>query len=248
MYYRARWYDPQQGRFIREDPIGLDAGINFFAYVANDSMNSRDPLGLKKRTQHLASRRPTPAHSCSCETKEPAGEDDSFLSLMGSYSIGAVNGFTGAALGTAELPIDLVNDPGGTVDGILIDIGMRIWTLGQIVAHPVLGSDAIIDSIATLGANKTMEVLGDAGGQVVFFESLGKVTEAAWYGREFEIGENCRIAPFGNRTGHPTGRWPHYHRRVPDPNKPGAGLRDQGIGRHRPWDSKPTDRSWKDRF
>jgi RHS repeat-associated protein len=28
MYYRARWYSSQTGRFISEDPIGLDGGIN----------------------------------------------------------------------------------------------------------------------------------------------------------------------------------------------------------------------------
>lgn len=47
MYYRARWYDPQQGRFISEDPIGLDGGINLYAYVENDPVGSEDPLGLK---------------------------------------------------------------------------------------------------------------------------------------------------------------------------------------------------------
>jgi RHS repeat-associated protein len=34
MYYRARWYDPQQGRFISQDPIGLARGMNFYAYEA----------------------------------------------------------------------------------------------------------------------------------------------------------------------------------------------------------------------
>lgn len=46
MYYRARWYDPQLGRFISEDPIGLAGGINQFGYVGNDPQNRVDPSGL----------------------------------------------------------------------------------------------------------------------------------------------------------------------------------------------------------
>jgi RHS repeat-associated protein len=66
-------------------------------------------------------------------------------------------------------------------------------------------------------------------------------------GREFSFGRNFRIAPFGNRTGHPTGRFPHYHRRVVD-KATGLTLPGQGIGRHRPWDSRFTDRKWWERF
>ncbi|MBD0321594.1 MAG: hypothetical protein ICV87_14755 [Gemmatimonadetes bacterium] len=29
---RAHWYDPQTGRFVSEDPIGLVGGINPYAY------------------------------------------------------------------------------------------------------------------------------------------------------------------------------------------------------------------------
>jgi len=45
-YYRARWYDPAQGRFVSEDPIGLKGGINPYAYVGNKPLNSKDPTGL----------------------------------------------------------------------------------------------------------------------------------------------------------------------------------------------------------
>jgi RHS repeat-associated protein len=49
-YYRNRWYDSQVGRFISEDPIGLDGGINPYAYVENDPIMDVDPLGLQKRS------------------------------------------------------------------------------------------------------------------------------------------------------------------------------------------------------
>jgi RHS repeat-associated protein len=45
-FYRARYYDPQVGRFISRDPIGVRGGMNLYAYVANRPVNLRDPSGL----------------------------------------------------------------------------------------------------------------------------------------------------------------------------------------------------------
>jgi uncharacterized protein RhaS with RHS repeats len=46
-YYRARYYDASNGRFISEDPIGFDAGDgNLTRYVGNSPTNFRDPSGL----------------------------------------------------------------------------------------------------------------------------------------------------------------------------------------------------------
>ena len=47
-YYRARYYDPIDGRFISKDPIGIKGGVNQYAYVNNNVINSTDPLGLFK--------------------------------------------------------------------------------------------------------------------------------------------------------------------------------------------------------
>jgi RHS repeat-associated protein len=44
-YNRARWYDPDLGRFISEDPIGLAGGINPYAFAGNDPVNQWDPSG-----------------------------------------------------------------------------------------------------------------------------------------------------------------------------------------------------------
>lgn len=50
IYYRARWYDSNQGRFLTEDPIGFLGGANFYNYVRNNPLNLIDPWGLRSRS------------------------------------------------------------------------------------------------------------------------------------------------------------------------------------------------------
>lgn len=45
-YMRARYYDPEVGRFITKDPIGFDGGVNLYGYVENNPTNYIDPQGL----------------------------------------------------------------------------------------------------------------------------------------------------------------------------------------------------------
>jgi RHS repeat-associated protein len=41
-----RYYDPKTGRYISADPLGIDGGINVYAYVVGDPINRVDPEGL----------------------------------------------------------------------------------------------------------------------------------------------------------------------------------------------------------
>ncbi len=45
-YYRARYYDPDAGRFLTQDPMQFKAGANNYRYVHNRPTTSIDPLGL----------------------------------------------------------------------------------------------------------------------------------------------------------------------------------------------------------
>ena len=46
-YYRARYYNPTLKRFISEDPLGLAAGLDSYAYVDGNPNDRKDPYGLQ---------------------------------------------------------------------------------------------------------------------------------------------------------------------------------------------------------
>ncbi|MEO5561284.1 MAG: RHS repeat-associated core domain-containing protein [Dokdonella sp.] len=48
-YYRARYYSPNLKRFISEDPMGLSAGLNEYAYVRGNPLSFIDPFGLSEQ-------------------------------------------------------------------------------------------------------------------------------------------------------------------------------------------------------
>lgn len=52
-FYRARYYSPQFGRFISQDPLGLaGGGPNGYEYAGDDPVGNSDPTGLYWPSEH----------------------------------------------------------------------------------------------------------------------------------------------------------------------------------------------------
>jgi RHS repeat-associated protein len=44
--FRMRWYDPETGRWLSKDPIGLSGGLNLYAFCSTSPINLCDIFGL----------------------------------------------------------------------------------------------------------------------------------------------------------------------------------------------------------
>jgi RHS repeat-associated protein len=168
-YYRNRWYDPQEGRFISEDPIGLEGGINSYAYVGNSPMNLIDPSGLD-------------------------GDDPGFFRLQLAYWKGVGKGAVNTVAGTPGFVYRALRHPIDTIESVYDDVSGRIKTLYEIVRHPGEGLNAIRDAIAELGPEESMEIIGDSGGQVVGFKFLGNLQGWIKEATEAWITKYCKVA------------------------------------------------------
>ncbi|NJL27098.1 MAG: RHS repeat-associated core domain-containing protein [Thermoanaerobaculia bacterium] len=62
-----RWYEHRVGRYSSPDPLGLQGGVNRYAYAASNPINWTDPLGLMPKPLHPSRNKPR-----DCRTAELA--------------------------------------------------------------------------------------------------------------------------------------------------------------------------------
>jgi RHS repeat-associated protein len=238
-HYRA--YEPVLGRWLSQDPIGEEGGINLYGYCLNSPNLYLDPNG---------------------------GTPMLFGALIGGIG-GAIIG-AGASVvsdiwndrdvdwskaGRGALKGGVAGAVGGATFGLVAPAaGGAALTAGA--SRTVLAGTAVVSGMVSGGLGNTaaqvtmmgigwqdcfdyreLAISGLVGGA---WGALGMLREIPFMG--------MRFAPFGNRVGNPNGTIPHYHRGVPIPKKPSINKEGQGMSRHRPWDTHPTDNSFLDRF
>ena len=109
----VRYYDPELHRFLSEDPAGIAAGLNLYAYAGDDPLNATDPTGLDQCMAVLV----TPYTTFPDGTTYIWWSDSYVESTFGDCSGGGGTGQQGAGGGgslTGQTSTSTASDTGAT--------------------------------------------------------------------------------------------------------------------------------------
>ncbi len=131
-YYRARYYDPQTGRFLSQDP--WDQGPNLYIYVENDPTNFVDPLGLYIIAPPQPGHPVTPPPSPALDKLLKCIEDLLHISLTVTSTTEGTHQDPGHAAGTS---VDLRPPPGVSPNAVFCAAGQcgAKWVINEDTSH-----------------------------------------------------------------------------------------------------------------
>jgi RHS repeat-associated protein len=159
-YFNARWYDPELGRFITEDPAQV--GLAWYIYARNNPLAYIDPTGLQER---LALSRPSlPGDILPIFQVVDTG------STAADIALGGLAGIWNIAASAVNLPFNafvaadtIYTDVTG--GGLLTDQGLSgdlelIFMSTMVLAPEYAMAKASISAIRSLGTSGMAKLLG----------------------------------------------------------------------------------------
>jgi RHS repeat-associated protein len=163
-YYRARYFDPNIGRFLSEDPIGLSGGLNLYRYAFNSPIVNTDPSGL------------CPPKKKGCDAAFPSDPTTAKLAQL-VYAEG-----NGSATGDLAVASVVVNDanygnPGEFGSGILGVINKKFNGTND----PKFNSVSNANKVASLNAASCRSYKNAALAAVAAQAAGGTNTDALFY-------------------------------------------------------------------
>jgi RHS repeat-associated protein len=234
-YLHARHYSPSLGRFLQPDPDRSDA--NLYSYTSNNPVTEIDPDGNCWILCQIAVGALIDTVVYFATTDKPS-LGGLVRAVAGGAVESAINPF--AKLGKAA---KLVSAAGKILN--------KFPRAARAIRRIQSGTRSFFDHsrASERGQIREPDVRRAAAAAKARASMVrARLKQIEWRGGEIRFGDNFRIKPFPSRGRTWPERLPHYHRRVQNPATPGEAFPGQGIGRHRPWESSPTDRHWRDRF
>jgi RHS repeat-associated protein len=165
-YNRHRYYDPAQGRYITQDPIGLRGGWNLYAYLINP-VQKVDPLGLSEWGKWVGSSFNLPNDEIAAAIE--ASNGPYYEPPSGSISFdggGSADIFTGAS---NAIGVGLTTDEKSPIH-------MDLCIYNNLCEHEGVGTAVGYGATGTISESEMSSGKSDAAGYMATGGIFGKLT------------------------------------------------------------------------
>jgi RHS repeat-associated protein len=174
-FMRARFYDSLVGRFTQRDPIGINGGLNLYAYTQNSPSNAIDPSGLVCWPEVFRGIQNLSLGVAGISSSIGIGSLAPWLVPFAAY--GTVSSVYQAHVGGAQLVVGLFGRKTGLTGNAGADLGKAIdayqtstgipnsneWKELGSIADAVLGLPVLSNGIGNTARDTIRKKLGDYG-------------------------------------------------------------------------------------